>query len=208
MQCFITRWNTASHVWYITWISATVLKSPWISSRVCWHHQNSFVCSFVWSEESRKSRRVLSAENNYTLRDLPYSFDHAKVEYNNSFIQSNSYFKNLYSSSNSRHPYSVVSMLFYFDFRPYFGYFFFARSVRFSSNVFLSSCKTSELTQPWPTSFQLPSFFLALSCTLNVNLLDTTNVFQIWLWRVSRWREPVNSSLLPLSSLFSWVNPF
>lgn len=176
--------------------SATVFKSPWISSRVLekslnfiirpekhwklkpfrfhiyqislleksihrptshdhryWPHQNSFIYSFVWSEESRKSRRVLSAETNYTLWDLPDSSGHAKVRYNNYFIESNSYFENLYSPGNSRHQYSVVSMLFYFDFRPYFGYFFFARSVRFSLNVFLSSSKTAELTQPWPTSF-------------------------------------------------------
>lgn len=77
-----------------------------------------------------------------------------------------------------------------------------------SPHVFPSSSKTTELTQLWPTSFQLPSLFPALSCSLNANLLDTTNVFQIWLWRVSRWQEPMNSSLYLHFLDPSWVNPF
>ena len=46
----------------------------------------------------------------------------------------------------------VVEFIVLLCFRPYFGYFDFARSVKIFPHVFSISSKTAKLTQPWPTS--------------------------------------------------------
>jgi len=78
----------------------------------------------------------------------------------------------------------IFSFFSFYAFRGKVGYFFLSKGAKFPG-IFSSSTKTTEFTQSRSIASLFPSLFLAILVLLT-SFYRISQVFQAWLWRISR----------------------